>query len=175
MRAYPDESYSDLCLWPDGDQTEGLRLKSRTAPEPQVPADDETHPSAENFVATLAEATNDKELAFPGSGRGNDTTANRQVAWWPVHEFLAAALAQANCGPLPLAGTPAWGVLADDDPAKLLALAVAGEHAALRWETEQQQRAEASKAVAAAVDWPQLARDMHQRATATAYVRRVSP
>lgn len=83
---------------------------------------------------------------------------SRQVAWWPVHEFLEAARAQANCGPLPLAGTPAWCALADDDLTKLLALADAGQHAVLQWDIAQTAAAEASKTVAAAEDWPAVAR-----------------
>lgn len=91
---------------------------------------------------------------------------SRQVAWWPVHEFLAAMLAQANTGPLPPAGTPSWCALADDDPAKLLAVAAAGEHHILRVETAQAAHAEASRAVATAADWTAAARTHHRRATA---------
>ena len=75
-------------------------------------------------------------------------------------QFLQAALAQANCGPLPWAGTPACASFADGDPRKLLALAVAGEHHVLRIETAQTARAEASRAVSAAVDWPKVAREL---------------
>ncbi|MGV0624968.1 DUF2742 domain-containing protein [Mycolicibacter minnesotensis] len=85
-------------------------------------------------------------------------TASQQVAWWPVHEFLTAVLAQANAGPLPVAGTPAWCSLADSDHRKLLALAVAGEHHVLRMEVAQEAAAEASKAIAAANDWPEVSR-----------------
>lgn len=85
-------------------------------------------------------------------------TGSRQVAWWPVHEFITAVIAQEEAGPLPVTGTPAWCALADDDPRKLLALAAAGEHAVLRWETGQEARAAASRAIAAAADWPGIAR-----------------
>lgn len=80
------------------------------------------------------------------------------VAWWPVHEFIAAAVAQADN--LPAAGTPAWCALADDDHRKLLAVAVAGEHHVLRIEIAQEARAEASKAVAGAADWSAITRRM---------------
>lgn len=94
--------------------------------------------------------------------RGADaSTASRSVAWWPVHSFVSALVAQANTSP-PVAGTPAWRALADDDPAKLLALAVAGEHHVLRTEIAQEHRAEASKAVAASTDWRQVGRELHQ-------------
>lgn len=86
---------------------------------------------------------------------------SRSVAWWPVHEFVAALVAQAN--DLPVAGTPAWCLLGDGDPRKLLAVAVAGEHHVLRVETAQEAHAEASKAMAAATDWSQIAREMQQR------------
>ncbi|MGV0624462.1 DUF2742 domain-containing protein [Mycolicibacter minnesotensis] len=85
---------------------------------------------------------------------------SRQISWWPVHTFLEAALAQANCGPLPTAGTPSWQALADTDHRKILALASAGEHAILAWETAQEHRAEAAKAIAAAEDWPAAARQI---------------
>ncbi len=84
--------------------------------------------------------------------------ASRSVSWWEVHQFVAAAVAQAEH--LPDAGTPAWCSLADDDPAKLLAVAVAGEHHVLRVEIAQEQHADASKAVSAAADWKQAAREL---------------
>ncbi|OBI92089.1 hypothetical protein A5661_26400 [Mycobacterium asiaticum] len=85
------------------------------------------------------------------------------MSWWLVHDFITAAAAQANLGPLPWAGTPAWCELADGDPRKLLSLAVAGEHHVLRVETAQEQHAEASKAIAAAADWSQISRDIRRR------------
>ncbi|UVO11914.1 DUF2742 domain-containing protein [Mycobacterium sp. SVM_VP21] len=85
-------------------------------------------------------------------------TASRMVSWWTCHQFLAAVFAQGNVGPLPLAGTPAWCALADTDPVKLLALAVAGEHAVLQWDIAQEFRADAAKAIAAEQCWPALAR-----------------
>lgn len=93
-------------------------------------------------------------------------TTSQQVAWWPVHEFIAAIVA--NVTELPYPGTPAWCELADGDPRKLLALAAAGEHHILRVETAQEARAEASKAIAAATNWPQVARNHHRHANAVA-------
>lgn len=89
--------------------------------------------------------------------------ASRQVTWEPVNAFLEATLKQANVGPLPWAGTPAWCELADGDPRKLLALAVSGEHHVLRVEHAQIARAEASRAIAGAADWPRVAREIRQR------------
>jgi len=86
---------------------------------------------------------------------------SRSVAWWPVHEFMAALVAQAN--DLPVAGTPDWCLLGDGDPRKLLAVAVAGEHHVLRVETAQEVHADASKSVASAADWSGVAREMRQR------------
>lgn len=93
--------------------------------------------------------------------------ASRAVAWWPVHEFISAAVAQADN--IPNAGTPAWCALADDDPRKLLAVAVAGEHHVLRIETAQEQRAEASRAIAASADWAEVSRLSNR---GTAYIPR---
>ena len=86
---------------------------------------------------------------------------SRSVAWWPVHEFVTELVAQANA--LPTAGTPSWCALMDCDPAKLVAVAVAGEHWVLRTETAQEARAEASKAIAASTDWPKVAQEVRQR------------
>ncbi|BBZ22138.1 DUF2742 domain-containing protein [Mycolicibacter hiberniae] len=94
-----------------------------------------------------------------------------QVSWWPVHRFLAAVVDQANVGPLPLAGTPSWQALADDDPTKLLALADAGQHAVLQWDIAQTAAADASKAIAAAEDWPAVARCI-RRGRGAAYISR---
>ncbi|MCV7034696.1 DUF2742 domain-containing protein [Mycobacterium heckeshornense] len=100
------------------------------------------------------------------SGRAVSTLDSRQVSWWPVHQFLESVLSQAKYECLPMAGTPAWCALADRDPRKLLALAVAGEHHVLRMETAQEALAEASKAVAAAADWPAIAAEVTQRRAA---------
>lgn len=87
---------------------------------------------------------------------------SRMVAWWPVWTFVNL-IAQQYKGDIPAAGTPAWCALADDDPRKLLACAIEGVHHVLRVEIAQEQRAEASKAVAAAADWSAIARELQQR------------
>lgn len=84
----------------------------------------------------------------------------RSVSWWSVHEFVAALTAGVE---FPMAGTPAWCALSDDDPAKLAAVLDAGQHHALRVEVAQDALAQASKAVAQAADWPAVARDVAQR------------
>lgn len=92
-----------------------------------------------------------------------DPIGSRQVSWYETHQFIEAAVAHANAGPLPWAGTPEWCEMADGDPRKLLALAVAGEHHILRVEVAQAAQAEASRAVSAAADWPKVAREIQQR------------
>ncbi|MBI5339025.1 MAG: DUF2742 domain-containing protein [Mycolicibacterium rufum] len=94
---------------------------------------------------------------------GAGSPASREVSWWAAHEFLEAALAQANCGPLPTAGTPAWAALADGDPRKLLALAAAGEHHVLRQQIGQEQRALAAEDVWGGADWSEVARQVQRR------------
>lgn len=88
---------------------------------------------------------------------------SQEVLWWPTHTFVEAVLAQANCGPLPMAGTPAWAALADGDPRKLLALAAAGEHHVLRMQTAQEVRAQAAEDVWGGEDWSQVARQVQRR------------
>lgn len=95
----------------------------------------------------------------PGAG----SPESSEVSWWSVHRFIEAAVAQANCGPLPVAGTPAWSALADGDPRKLLSLAVAGEHHVLRTEIGQEQRAQAAEDVWAGEDWSQVAQQFQRR------------
>ncbi|MFN3003465.1 DUF2742 domain-containing protein [Mycolicibacterium wolinskyi] len=96
-------------------------------------------------------------------------TLSRQVAWWPVHEFITAMVANAN--DLPVAGTPSWCALPDSDPRKLLALAVAGEHHVLRTEVGQEHLADAGKKIAASADWSALAQRI-QSGRGQAYIPR---
>lgn len=91
------------------------------------------------------------------------TGESLQVSWWSTIEFLGQLLNQANVGRLPWAGSPAWCELADGDPRKLLALAVAGTHHALRVETAQQAVADASRAISASEDWGAISREIHHR------------
>lgn len=92
-------------------------------------------------------------------------TGSQQVSWWDTHEFITAAVANANVGPLPIAGTPSWCALADGDPRKLLALAVAGQHHVLRVEIAQEHLADAGKKVSAAADWSALAQRIRNRSS----------
>jgi len=93
--------------------------------------------------------------------RADMAVASRQVSWWDTHVFISE-LTAAHLN-LPLAGTPAWCALSDDEPRKLLALALAGEHHVLRVEVAQEALAETSRDVAAAADWPQVSREIHRR------------
>lgn len=88
---------------------------------------------------------------------------SQQRAWWPVHEFVEAVVRQANCGPIPAAGTPSWCALSDDDPCKMLSVAIDGEHHVLRVEIAQEHQAKAAKDVAISSDWTRIAREIHQR------------
>lgn len=94
------------------------------------------------------------------------------VSWWETHTYLEYQLAQANIGPLPLAGSPDWQALSDDNPQKLLALAVAGEHHILRMETAQESRAEASRAISACADWPTIVTRIIRLGRGHAYIAR---
>lgn len=83
----------------------------------------------------------------------------RTVSWWSVHEFVVDRTVRVD---FPMAGTPAWCALSDDDPAKLAAVLDAGQHHVLRMEIAQEARAQAAKDVAAAADWPAIAREVRQ-------------
>jgi hypothetical protein len=83
------------------------------------------------------------------------------VSWWSVHEYVTPLLDEV--GSWPMAGTPEWVALDDDDPHKLAALFDAAQHHALRVETCQQACAEASQAVSASADWRAIATEIFQR------------
>jgi hypothetical protein len=72
--------------------------------------------------------------------------SSQQVSWWDVHSSVAPWLQ--IVGSWPTVGTPAWCALPDGNPAKLAALYDAAQHWALRLETCQVARADASKAIA---------------------------
>jgi hypothetical protein len=92
------------------------------------------------------------------------TPSSQQASFWEVHTFVDAAIRQVGVTSWPMAGTPSWCLLADGDPRKFAALFDAAQHWILRIETCQQARAEAAKAVAASADWPQIARNVRNRA-----------
>jgi hypothetical protein len=88
-------------------------------------------------------------------------TTGRAVSWWSVVEHVAPLLEQVRSWPM--AGTPAWCALDDDDPRKLAALFDAARHWALHLETNQQARAEASHDISAAGDWRSIADETRRR------------
>ena len=87
--------------------------------------------------------------------------ASQQVSWWSVHEFVNTILE--GVGSWPTVGTPAWCALDDGDPRKQAALYDAAQHWALRLETCQQARCDASREISDAIDWSALAREIKQR------------
>lgn len=87
--------------------------------------------------------------------------ASQQVSWFSVHEFVAPLLNQVN--DWPTLGTPVWCSLIHEDPRKWCALLDGAQHWALRLETCQEARADASRAISGAIDWPALSREINQR------------
>lgn len=87
---------------------------------------------------------------------------SRTVSWWPVHQYLERTRQAHGSPTLPAPGTLAWCEMDDADPLKLLALAVDDEHLVLFREMRQEALADASKTVAAAADWPAVARELQQ-------------
>lgn len=86
---------------------------------------------------------------------------SRTVDWWAVHTYAEPTLIEV--GDWPMVGTLPWQYLPTDDPAKLAAVLDAARHWALRIESNQQAMAEASRSVAAAADWPAVARGIQRR------------
>ena len=66
-------------------------------------------------------------------------------------------------GDWPMVGSASWQQLDDDDPVKLASIYDAAQHWALRVETCQEARCEASREVSDAVDWSALATEIRQR------------
>jgi len=87
----------------------------------------------------------------------SDRPTSLEVAFWPVHVFVQQRIGQLDN--IPMLGTPAWFALADDDPRKEAAVLDGGRHWALRLELNQEALAQASKDVAAAVDWKAVAQE----------------
>lgn len=83
---------------------------------------------------------------------------SRQVSFWSVHEHVQPYLDAV--GSWPMVGTPGWCLLDDNDPVKIAAVYDAARHWALRLELNQEARAEASRAVSTAADWPDVAREL---------------
>lgn len=83
---------------------------------------------------------------------------SQQVSWWSVHEHVQRFLDLV--GAFPTAGTPAWCAL-PDGPVKLAALLDAAQHHSLRMEMNQEAAAEASRAVAGALNWAEVSREIH--------------
>ncbi len=90
-------------------------------------------------------------------------TGSQQVSFWEVHQWVERFSPPFD---FPICGGPEWVALPDDDPQKLAAALDFTQHYALRLETEQEQRAQASQAVASAANWPDIARQYMQRRTA---------
>lgn len=102
------------------------------------------------------------ETRAPNRGAGSPVSS-QEVSWWICHQFIEAAVAQANAGPLPTAGTPAWAALGDGDPRKLLALARDGVHHVLRKQIGQEQLAQAAEDVHGGENWTEVARQVQRR------------
>ena len=99
----------------------------------------------------------------------NDVCTSQQVSWWSVHEFIEGKLEL--IGRFPMIGTPEWCALDDRDARKWAAVYDAAQHWALRLETCQEARAEASRDLSAAADWSAIANGM-ARGRGTAYIPR---
>lgn len=88
-----------------------------------------------------------------------DSSGSRQVTWEAVHEYVERVATTAG---FPMVGTLEWCSLPDDDERKAAAIYSAAEHWALYVEGNQRARAEASRDVSAAADWPGIARQIRR-------------
>ena len=92
------------------------------------------------------------------------TPHSRQVGWYEVYSYATRLAASHGIAldPTLIAGSPRWCGTPDDDARKMLALILGGVRDALRNDTNQEQMADVSKAVAAAADWPAIARSIQR-------------
>ena len=96
-----------------------------------------------------------------GPGEVPHALTSRQVDWWVVHQFVASWFDGAENWPM--AGTPMWSDLSDDDPRKWASLLDAARHWALRVDTCQEAMAAASSDIAKADDWKAIAQEICHR------------
>ncbi len=104
---------------------------------------------------TKARATSTTPIADAKSN------GSQQVNWLTVHRFVAAVLNQVN--DWPTLGTPAWCSLTHDDPRRWAALLDGAQHWALRMDSCQEARCEASRTISGAVDWPAVSQEIAWR------------
>ena len=114
------------------------------------------NPGTTARAASTTPIADTKTTTQPG-----ECVSSQQVSWWSVHEFVTEVLNQVNGWPQ--LGTPAWCSMANEDPVKWAALLDAAQHWALHLEINQEARAEASRDVSAAADWPVVSREINQR------------
>ncbi|GAA1681631.1 hypothetical protein MMUR_05540 [Mycolicibacterium murale] len=97
--------------------------------------------------------THAKTETRPLTGAGSPASA--QVNWYSTFAFAErfAAGQDVQLANLPIAGTPAWCGLPDDDARKLLSLVLGGVREALNHDVEQEHRAAASREVSGSARW----------------------
>lgn len=94
------------------------------------------------------------------------------VDWWPVRAFVQPYLDQVDSWPM--LGTPEWFDLEPEHPAKWAAILDAAQRDALRWDTEQELLAEASRDVAAGVNCHSIAQSVRRRESGIYITREVA-
>jgi hypothetical protein len=97
---------------------------------------------------------------------------NPAVSWFSVHEYVAPILERV--GSWPQVGSVDWCALPDDHPAKVAAIFDAAQHHALRVETAQEAKAQASQAISGAADWSAIAAETLSRASSARIRREVA-
>lgn len=108
-----------------------------------------------------------------GRPYGAGSPASRQVAWFETYRYAERLAAHhgLSLDGLPIPGTVRWCGMADDDARKMLALVLGGVRDALNTDARQTAMADASREIAAAAPWSQLAQRV-QAGRGGAYVPR---
>lgn len=101
-------------------------------------------------------------------------SSSRQVSWFEVFQFVERWTSKSAVDldlHLPIAGTPRWCDLPDDDARKLLAVLLGGVREALTNDIHQSAMADASHEIAGSTDWSTVARRV-QNGRGGAYIPR---
>jgi hypothetical protein len=94
-----------------------------------------------------------------------EPTSSRQVAWYEVYEFLtwAAQRYGVDMWDWPEAGTPAWNLLDNSDPRRMLGALAGGVYWATRIDTLQAELAEASQQISTMANWGEVGQQIRGR------------
>jgi hypothetical protein len=118
----------------------------------------------------------DSNEVAPGDSAGG-YPSSCQVSWFEVYKFVERWARPSSSSDdeldlqLPIAGTPQWCAMSDDDARKLMSVILGGIREALQHDVVQEHRAEAAHAIAESANWTTQANRLRGR-SGSAYIHR---